>query len=734
MNAVNSFPLSKPIDSLPFSQFQFCAIILSLFFICVDGVSADNHAINKQLILTPEEIAYLDAHPVIRVHAEENWPPFNYIQYGQPKGFVNDYIRLLSDVSGLKFEFVTGYSWDEFVEMLKNQDIDLISNMTKTPERQKQFVFSEGGVVDVAVGLLARKGQPMPAGLDSIRNNGQVLGVVKGFYHEELLKRHYPEIVLLLANDIPELIQLVEQGRADVGLSSYAPFAYYLSNTKNSAMKSRIILKHSLFFPSTEHLAFNKSNRLLKGIIDKAMRLVSDDQVSKLKSMWPVALEQKDDNSGTHWSVLEKQYFAENQVIKMCVDPDWMPLESIQQGKHVGVAADVIRLIQQQLGVPIQLVETRNWEETLSFAKSRRCDILSMAMDTPERRAYLSFTDPYLVTPLVVAAKREALYLADVSKAVDKKIGLVKGYASSELLREAYPQLSFVDIDSVKDGLDQVERGTLFGVGDALNIIGYEIKRNYPEIKIVGKFEELWYLGIGVRNDRPVLLRALNNAIKAIPEEKVQAITNKWISVRYEKSANFSDVWKYIPFVILALGIVAFRQYLLKKYNKKLELISYTDTLTRCANRQKIDEVLVYQVNDYQRHESAFSVLLCDIDHFKKVNDQFGHLVGDKVLKQFACLLKNNIRANDLVGRWGGEEFLIVCPNTDSEGAEQVALHLKACLATWSFGEVGAVTASIGVAEYNDPTMTIAELLSRADQALYASKSSGRNSVTVYQG
>ena len=710
-------------------------ILSAVFNSATAGSTAESHDINPLLSLTQEEIDFLETHPVLRIHAETNWPPFNFIEYGQPKGFVNDYIRVLQEVSGLKFQFVTGYSWDEYVEMLHNHEIDLISNMTITPERKKVTLFTEQGVVDVAVGLLTAKGNSKANDLDSIRDNDLVLGVVKGFYHEELIKRHYPEITLLLANDIPDLINLVSTGKADVALSTYAVLSFYLKRDQNTDLQNRIILKHSLFYPSTEHIGINIDDKPLKSILDKAMKLITKEQLTSLQSRWPVAIEQQPEmlDKQEQWSENEKAYFTHKKVINMCVDPDGIPLKTKDKGKHVGMAADYINRIQQQLGVPIQLISTKNWAESIAFAKSRQCDILSMAMDTPERRKYLSFTDPYLTIPLVVAARKDELFIPDMSNATNQPLGVVKEYAFSELLKVSYPQLTFVEIGSVKEGLDLVEIGELYGVIDGLSIIGYELQRNHPELKIVGKFDESWHLGIGVRNDAPVLLNALNHAIKSIPEETLRDITNKWISVRYEQAANFSDLWKYLLFLMLALGILFYRQFILKKYNKKLEMLSYTDTLTGCANRQKIDEVLLYHLNDFLRHRVPFSVVLCDLDNFKQVNDMHGHLTGDTVLKRFAKLMRDNIRANDLIGRWGGEEFLIVCPNTDSEGANQIALHLKGALSSYLFRDVGHVTASFGVAEYNDDAISIEELLSHADVALYESKNAGRNTVSVYQ-
>lgn len=143
--------------------------------------------------------------------------------------------------------------------------------------------------------------------------------------------------------------------------------------------------------------------------------------------------------------------------------------------------------------------------------------------------------------------------------------------------------------------------------------------------------------------------------------------------------------------------------------------------------------MLLYHQNHFKRHELAFCVVLCDLDNFKGVNDIHGHLAGDTVLKRFAKLMKDNVRVNDLVGRWGGEEFLIICPNTGSEGAKQLSINLKELFAAYLFPDIGHVTASFGIAEYNDISIGIDELLNNADVALYESKNSGRNDVTVYQ-
>ena len=168
--------------------------------------------------------------------------------------------------------------------------------------------------------------------------------------------------------------------------------------------------------------------------------------------------------------------------------------------------------------------------------------------------------------------------------------------------------------------------------------------------------------------------------------------------------------------------------YLDMTQKKNAELLSITDTLTNLFNRNKIDELLVKESKLVNRGSPVFSIILLDIDHFKLINDEHGHLMGDQVLREIARCLKSNIRETDYVGRWGGEEFMVICANTSLMGAEALAEMLRAKMEQVEFPEHIHATSSFGVAEYF-PGESIDSLIKRADEGLYWAKHSGRNCV-----
>ncbi|MDD3801983.1 MAG: GGDEF domain-containing protein [Desulfuromonas thiophila] len=175
----------------------------------------------------------------------------------------------------------------------------------------------------------------------------------------------------------------------------------------------------------------------------------------------------------------------------------------------------------------------------------------------------------------------------------------------------------------------------------------------------------------------------------------------------------------------------------LEKKNALLERLAHIDGLTEAYNHRYFQNQLDREIKRADRNEDVLSLVMVDIDHFKKFNDNHGHQAGDQVLRQFCDLCRSTIREYDLFARYGGEEFVIVLPQTDAETANEVAEKLRSVIASHSFSierEHYHLTASFGVADLKPVRDGFGknELISRADEALYAAKKKGRNNVVVY--
>lgn len=168
----------------------------------------------------------------------------------------------------------------------------------------------------------------------------------------------------------------------------------------------------------------------------------------------------------------------------------------------------------------------------------------------------------------------------------------------------------------------------------------------------------------------------------------------------------------------------------LRQLNTRLEHISQYDHLTGLANRYALHQRFNVEMDLASQTLQTFSLILLDLDFFKDINDTYGHDVGDNVIKEFAVLLQSMVRENDLVGRWGGEEFLILCSQTSKNGAFQLAEHLRLQVQTMGFSVDRQITASFGLSEYRQGE-TIGDTIKRADDALYLAKNNGRNQIVM---
>ena len=436
----------------------------------------------------------------------------------------------------------------------------------------------------------------------------------------------------------------------------------------------------------------------------------------------------------------EARYVAERGVVTLCVDPDWPPFETIDAaGRHVGIAADLLGLVAERTGLRFALVPTASWDESLEAARQGRCRALSFLNRTPQREQWLSFTRPLLSDVNVFITREEHAFIADPGRLDGESIVFPSGTAMEELIRRDYPNLNLLTTDSEEEAIAMVSDRQADMTMRSLIVAAYTIKKEgLFNLKIAGQIPEYTnQLRIGVLKEEKVLRDILDKGVSTITPQEREAISNKHVSITVQSRVNYVLVFQVAGVAGLLILVTILWNRKLAQYNRKLEQLnlelerlSVTDKLTGLFNRVKLDAVLAKEINRASRFGETFSVLILDIDHFKEINDQHGHHAGDRVLEQIARTLMQNTRKIDTVGRWGGEEFLIVCPNTDANGARQLAENLRNAIAQLEFPGIGKKTVSIGASSFQLDDQ-VEDIASRADHALYEAKNAGRNRVEV---
>lgn len=685
----------------------------------------DSNTVYKEskLDLSKEEKAFIDAKKVIKVSNEKEWAPYDFYQNSESRGYAIDLIEALSQKIGLHVEYVTD-TWPNLFEKFKRKEIDIAHPVFKTQERAENFLYSTP-FITMELSLIAQSKRHDISGMEDMK--GKTIGVGKGWASSRYFKDKYHESTFIEYDTTKEMLEAIAFGIIDAGIDDYFSAMYFIKREQLANLRIVTSLASDKQEYKNLYLMFQKDGQILQSLFNRALKSIQEDELGKMRSKW---IQESIKKNELFISTQEEQmYLSQKGVIKMCIDPNWMPLEMNSEGKHIGMAADYIKYMEAFIGIPIQMVPSKTWVESLELGKERKCDIFSLVMPTPQRRMYLDFTKPYLSIPLVLVGRLEKSFYTDIGALRNYKIGIAKGYAYGEILKVRYPEIEFVEVESESDGLKKVEEGKLFASVGTLATTAYEIQKEYfGSLKIIGKFDELWELGIGARNDEPLLVQIFDKAISAIEKNESQEILNKWISVNYDKSVDYSLMYKILAGVVFLVLVLFFRHWQLRQYNAQLEVLSSTDKLTGISNRLKLDDILAYEKKIFDRYHTPLSIIMFDLDYFKQINDNYGHKVGDDILKKIAFIISNTKRETDAFGRWGGEEFLVICPKTDLQGALVLAEKFRQVIEQYEFVPIISLTASFGVATF-EKYETIEKVFNKADKALYRAKEYGRNNV-----
>lgn len=446
-----------------------------------------------------------------------------------------------------------------------------------------------------------------------------------------------------------------------------------------------------------------------------------------------------------HWSARELAYLQSRGPIRMCVAPDWMPMEGIdRQGRHIGMAADFIQLMARRGGLNIELVRTATWEESFALGQQRRCDMFSLLMDSPSRRSFLDFTTPYLVIPGVIATSVKVPFVADLDQVRGQRLGHMRGFAGVELLRQMHPGIRLVEVDSYEEGLAKVQDGELFGFIGNMMSIGRALQENkIYDVKIAGRIGHDNLMSVATRNDEPMLHEVFQKLVDAIDPAERQDIMNRWIAVRFEQGFDYRRLWQIVGvFVLIGVVTLFWARKLrrlnadLRAANQQLAETSRRDALTGLYNRMHFDEVVAPTLHLCARNGLTMTLAMIDLDRFKEINDTFGHPFGDACLQHVASVLRKCFRRDsDIAIRYGGEELIVITVGgTAREAIERLDAFRReieqSIVARDS--RQSRLTLSIGVwsaiPDFKDDPV---RLLKSADAALYQAKRGGRNQVVV---
>ena len=501
-----------------------------------------------KLQLTDEEKSFIKDFHVLKVHNEKSWPPYNYNEYGLPKGYSIDYMNLLANKLGFEVKYVSNFSWDEFLGMIKEKKIDLMLNIVNTESREKYIDFTQPYAESMPSIYVLQERHDIRSLVDL---DGKIVSIPKGFYTENILKNYFPKIKLKPVKNILESLEDVAFGRADAAITDLAVADYLLNKHGIVTLKAITHITDERFL-SKLNIGVRNDLPILTNILQKGMLDIKDEELFALRNKW-FGKKYVPGKKELYFTNQEKTFLQKQREIRICIDPDWAPYEYMKNGEFLGITSDYMKYFSDALNMPIVLVPTNSFNDSLQYIKNKKCDILPAAAITIGRLNYINFTKPYLFSSFVIAVKKERREDINFRDNLDKTYGMVKGYAVIDIFKKKYPNIKIKEYFSINDGLKGVLRNEIHGFIDITSTINSSLNQeNRDQMSIIHIPDERLELSIGIRKDAPVLLSIFQKLLTTLSTEEKDAIYRKWITIDYEHITDYSLIWKvFLPLVII---------------------------------------------------------------------------------------------------------------------------------------------------------------------------------------
>ncbi len=410
----------------------------------------------------------------------------------------------------------------------------------------------------------------------------------------------------------------------------------------------------------------------------------------------------------------------------------WAPFNHFDdRGYLVGIGIDYWKLIAKKAGIRYRLRKAERWSDVLRSLKEGTCDVTIATQETPDRLRYARFSKPYASYPLAVVTKSEIGFIDSLSYIADKSIAMPRFYATTAQLLKHYGNVLHIHlVEDIDSALESVGNERDFATVGILPVVSYKIARKFHQLKISGLLPFYFHVKIMVRKGlAQTLLPKINRAIDEIGTGERNAIYHKWIYTE-DGDGEIKEQLRKLRVVVagiivfaafLAVYIYFLRQLIHKKIQvtQKLREMAHFDVLTGVFSRAYAEEFLTKLL---KRKHKGVALMLFDLDCFKAINDRYGHLYGDEVLRHFARRLSSFVEVDDKVCRWGGDEFLVIVQEGGIAKARalqnEIGRHLKITLKS---GLALGFSSGIAAFRYGD---TPGSLFARVDEEMYRMKKS----------
>ncbi len=602
-------------------------------------------------LLTNEEQIYLAKTQVIRVQNEEDWAPLNFSDGGVPKGFSVEYMTLLAEKTGLDVRFVTNSTWREYLSMIRSGDIDVMINIAETPERAKYLSFLPA-YASVEVAPFTRSGSPPVASVGDLY--GKRVAVAKGFVFREPLEL-YPSVDLYETENTTEAIRAVARGKADA-LVDVVPVVEYLGE---KLQETGLVRGEGVGItggqPMQLHIAVRKDRPLLASILRRAMSMISESEVARLREKWIVRRLTVRDRESEDKTALrtiplspeERAFIASHGPLTFS-EIDWKPMSVVgESGDFGGLIGDYLKVITERSGLRFAYRKRDTWADVLDAYVRREIEMVPALAKGDEIGREILLSRPFASYPLVIVTRNEVSYIKDVAELNGRVVVVGRGYTAYRFLKNAYPGIRLVQTDDITEALLKVANGEAFAFVEHM-AVAVDLLREFGlrNLKIAGEVGYRFEHRIGIDPRYPEAISIIDKVIASMSEQEHREIESRWLRVEYAKGIDYALVWKVI---IAAAVLVAFVLYWNRRLSSEVSARRKAESELRhvVVELNRTDADLRAQIEELDRARGRMQEMVTDLDEARREAE-----TATKAKSDFLANMSHEIRTpmNAIIG------------------------------------------------------------------------------------
>ncbi|TGD72051.1 transporter substrate-binding domain-containing protein [Mangrovimicrobium sediminis] len=505
--------------------------------------------------LTDAEKAWIAEHGSVRVAAEPDWAPFDFLdESGRPQGISWDYLRLISEKTGLQFEQTPQeMPWREILAGFRRGEIDLLPAVYQTDERDAYMQFSPAYFRTLDY-FFVRDDVEATSMMDIADKR---VAIPHGYANIGFVREQFPQMEIIEVETLGDAIDAVVEGRAEVLYDTFAAIDYWL--TRDGIQSIRPFHSSRRADTKTLHFATPRDKPLLGAIVQKGLEAITIDERQAIYRRWLTGKASQDSHETMTLTAREKAWLEEHPYIRFTGDPNWLPYEAFDEnGGYVGIVAEYLKLIERKLGVRFERIQTDTWSESVDLVRRGEIDVLSETSDST-LRSQLLFTQTYLTSPIVMVMRDGENYVENLAAISDRRIAMIAEYGYVDTIQRAYPDIPFLEVPSIQAGLTAVSTGEIDALVATLAQASYHISNlGIQNIRIAGRTEFDTQLAFGIRQEFRPLVSMFNRAIADISATEKQRILDDWGHYKFTPKLDYRPVaWAAAVFLVLA-GLILY--------------------------------------------------------------------------------------------------------------------------------------------------------------------------------